>query len=137
MKKQIIIGITVIACVALCAAVWLRSAEGVDLPTRPTKAAVSAEIEARSEETPQILLSADTPAPEAEPVVEREPPKAEITTEKETEKPAPTQTAQQVKPTASSHKPHNGDVRVVDGGRQFISSASAGSRMKAAAVSER
>lgn len=28
MKKQIIIGITVIACVALCTAMWLQSSEG-------------------------------------------------------------------------------------------------------------
>lgn len=31
MKKQIIAGITVAACVALCAAVWLRSAEVDDI----------------------------------------------------------------------------------------------------------
>ncbi|OPY56599.1 MAG: hypothetical protein A4E55_02010 [Pelotomaculum sp. PtaU1.Bin035] len=32
MKKQMITGIAVIACVALCAAVWPRSAEVGDLP---------------------------------------------------------------------------------------------------------
>jgi hypothetical protein len=82
------------------------------------KTAVNAEIEVRSEETPHIFISADAPAPEAEPVVESEPTKTEITAEKETKKPAPTQTAQAVKPTASSSEPRNGDVRVVDGEKQ-------------------
>jgi len=50
MKKQIIIGIGIIACVALCAAVWPRSAEVGDLPAEPLKNAAPAEIEAWSEE---------------------------------------------------------------------------------------
>lgn len=74
MKKQIIAGIGIVACVALCAAVWPRSAEVGDLPAEQVKAAVTAEIEAQSEEMPQILLSADTHAPEAETVAESEPP---------------------------------------------------------------
>ncbi len=57
MKKQIIIGITVAACVALCATVWLRDAEVGNLPAMPVKATVSTEIEAQSEEIPHILLS--------------------------------------------------------------------------------
>lgn len=118
MKKQIIAGITVIACVALCTAVWPRSVEVEELPAVPVKAAVSADIEARSVETPTILFSADNPAHEAEAVAKNELEKAEITEEKETQKPAPTQTAQQVKPTAASSEPHNGDVRVVDGEKQ-------------------
>ena len=118
MEKQITAGIAVIACVTLCAAVWPRSSEVGDLLAEPVKAAVNAEIEARSEETPQILLSADTPAPVVEPVVESEPTETKITAEKETEKPAPTQTAQQAKPSASSSEPHNGDVRVAYGEKQ-------------------
>ncbi len=55
MKKQITFGISIIACVALCAAVWPRSVEVGDLPADLIKAAVSAEIEARSEETPHIF----------------------------------------------------------------------------------
>ena len=62
MKKQIVAGITVIACVALCAAVWPRSAEVGNLPAEPIKAAVTAEIEARVEEKPQITPSDDAPA---------------------------------------------------------------------------
>ena len=73
MKKQIIAGISIIACVALCAAVWPRNAEVKGLPAEPVKAAVTAEIEARSEEMPLISLSADNPAPEAEPVAVSEP----------------------------------------------------------------
>lgn len=119
MKKQIIIGITVAACVALCATVWLRDAEVGNLPAMPVKATVSTEIEAQSEEIPHILLSADSPAPEVKEVVESEPPITEITAEKESLKPAQAQTEQPVKPTASSSEPHNGDVRVVDGERQI------------------
>ena len=59
MKKQIIAGIGIIACVALCAVVWPRSAKVEALPAEQEKAAVSAEIEARSEDTPSIFISAD------------------------------------------------------------------------------
>lgn len=62
MKKRIIAGIAVTACVALYAAVWPRNANVVDLPAVPDKTAVTDEIKARSEEMPQILLSADSPA---------------------------------------------------------------------------
>jgi hypothetical protein len=119
MKKQIIAGIGIIACVALCAVVWPRSAKVEALPAEQEKAAVSAEIEARSEEKLQILFSADTPAPEVAAVAKSEPLITEITTEKEAEKPAPTQSSQSVKVDASSGEPHNGDVRVVDGEKQI------------------
>jgi hypothetical protein len=116
MKKQTI---AVIACVALCAAVWPRSAEVGDLPAESIINVTNAKIEARSEETPNIFIPADAPAPEAEPVTGSNSPKTEITAEREAEKPAPAQTAQQVKPTTSSSEPHNGDVRVVDGEEQI------------------
>lgn len=119
MKKQIIAGIIVITCVALRTAVLPRSANVGGLPAEPVKTAVSAEIEARSEETPQILISADIPTPVMEAVTESNSSEKEITAEKETEKPVPMQTAQQVKPTASSSEPHNGDVRVIDGEKQI------------------
>lgn len=118
MKKQIVAGIAVIACVALCAAVWPRNAEVESLPAEPIKAAVIAEIEACSEETPHIFISTDAPAPEAEVEAESEPQITEITAEKETEQPAPTQTSQQVKLAASSSEPRNGDVRIVNGEKQ-------------------
>lgn len=118
-KKQIIIGITIIACVALCAAMWPRSAEVGDLPAEPVKTAVNAKIEARSEETSQIILSADTPEPEKEAVAESEPQKTEITAEKETQKPASAQTVQPFKPTPPSSEPHMGDIRFVDGEKKI------------------
>ena len=119
MNKQIITEIGIIACIALCAAVWPRSAEVGDLPAEPVKTDVSAEIEARSEEMPRILFSTDTPAPEAEPIAGREPAGTQITTEKETKKPMSAQTAQQAKPPASSSEPHNGNVHIVDGEKQI------------------
>jgi hypothetical protein len=98
--KNIITGMVIIGFVALCATVWPRSAEVESLPAEPVKTAVAAEIEARSEETSKILLSAVTPAPE----IETE--ETEITAEKETQKPP------------QSQAPHMGDVRVVDGEKQ-------------------
>ena len=66
MKKQISIGITIIACVALCAAVWPRSVEDGKVPAEPVKPAVIAEIEVKQEETPTIILSADNRTSEPE-----------------------------------------------------------------------
>ncbi len=73
MKKQTIIGVILIACVALCASVLPQSVEFGDFPTGTVKTAVNSEIEAQPEETPIILLPADIPATEAEVVVESEP----------------------------------------------------------------
>lgn len=119
MKKPIIAGITVIACVALCAAVWPRSVQVEELPAEPGINATSAETEARLEETPHIFISADTPVSETEPVAESEPEVIGISAEKETEKPVTTRAAQAVKPTASSSELYNGVVRVVDGEKQI------------------
>lgn len=116
MKKQIIAGITAIACVALCAAVWPRSVEVEELPAQKAKPAVNAEIEARPTETPGFLLSANTLAPEVEVVAESEPEKIEITTEEKTE-PTP---AKPVKSEASSKPlsdPKAGTISVIDGER--------------------
>jgi hypothetical protein len=44
MKRQITTGMAIIACVALCAVVWLRSAEVEDFPAEPINAAVNAEF---------------------------------------------------------------------------------------------
>jgi hypothetical protein len=60
MKKQIIAGIVVIACVALYIAVWPRSAEVGDLSAETVKPAVTDESAARPKEMTQIFLSADT-----------------------------------------------------------------------------
>jgi len=94
MKKQIIVGISVIACVALCAAVRQQSADVGDLPAEPEKTAVAAEINARSEEMSHIFISANITPPVTEAVTESNSPEMGITAEKETEKPAPTQMTQ-------------------------------------------
>lgn len=119
MDKRIIVGITAIICVALCAAVWPRSSGVEGLPAVTVKAAVSAEIEAQSEETPHIFISADIPAPETVPVAISEPEVKVITAEEKTEKPMPAQTTQTVKAFSPSSELHNGDVRVIDGERQI------------------
>ncbi|WP_353852888.1 hypothetical protein [Dehalobacter restrictus] len=119
MKKQIIVGISIITCVALCAAVWLRSYEVGDLPAEPVKTALSAEIEARSSETSYIFISADAPAPETEPVSESNLELTGITAEKEAEKPVSAKTPQSVKQSPTSLEPHNGDVSIVDGEKQI------------------
>jgi len=93
MKKRITIGIGIIACVALCAAVWPLSAEVGDLPAEPEKAAVTAECAARSEETQQILLYADTHTPESELVAKSEPAETEIMAEEKTEPMPPVEPA--------------------------------------------
>ncbi|NSW92104.1 MAG: hypothetical protein HPY74_15780 [Firmicutes bacterium] len=110
--KNIITGMVIIGCAALCAAVWPRSAGEGKVPIEPMKTAVNAEMEAGPEETQQILLSAVTPVPE------NETEETEITAEKETQKPPQSQAVQPVKPAPSSSEPHMGDVRVVDGEKQ-------------------
>lgn len=117
MKKQIIAGIAVIACVALCAAVLPRSGEVGDLPVESEKAAVSAEIEARSEEMPQILISADIPAPVAETVTGSKSPKIEVTAEEKTEPALPSVPESNAVPKSISvsTEPKSGDRSVIDG----------------------
>lgn len=65
--------------------VWPWSFEVGNLPAEPLKTAVSAEIEARSEEMSQIFLSGVSRAPEVEVVADKELPKTEITAEEKTE----------------------------------------------------
>lgn len=73
MKKQVIAGIGVIACVALCAAVWPRNAEVGDLPSEAIITVVTAEIETKKEETPPLVISVENNSSEPEPVAEVEP----------------------------------------------------------------
>lgn len=84
MKKHIITGIAIIACVASFAAVWPRNAEVEDLPAELIKPAVVAEIKASLEKTTEILRSADIHTLELEIVAEYEPERADTTTEEET-----------------------------------------------------
>lgn len=123
MKKPIIVGISIIACVALCAVVWQGSAKVENLPVKPLKAAVRAEIEARSEETPHIFISDNMAAPETKNVAEIEPQITEVTAEEKTETPAPVPTAapavpkpqavSKSAPASTEAKP--GDRTVIDG----------------------
>lgn len=115
MKKQIIAGITVIACVALSAAVWLRNAEVGDLPADPAKTAVSAEIEARLEETTHIFISEEALAPEVDPAAESEPQVSEITAEKEKAAPAASTSHAASKSAPVSTEPKPGDRTVIYG----------------------
>jgi len=119
MKKQIIAGIAVIACVAMCAAVWPRSAEVGDLLAEPIKTAVNAETDARPEKIPEILLSGDNPAPEVEVIAESEPLKTEIPVEEKTESAPPAEPTSHTvsKSTSTSNKPKPGTIAVINGNR--------------------
>lgn len=119
MKKQIITGMAVIACIALCAAVWPRNAEVEDLPIKPIKNAVIGEIGPRSEETPSNFLSVNTFVPEPLAVADNEPNEPDITPEEKIQKHEPTQEAQSSKPPTSSSEPHMGDVRIINGEKQI------------------
>lgn len=117
MKKHIIAGMSIIACVALCATTWQQSAKVEDLPAEPVKTAVSAEIEARSEETSQILLSSDTSAHEIEFVTENKPVETEIMAEEKTEPVPQAEPAPRVvsKSEPVSSEPKSGDRAIIDG----------------------
>lgn len=119
MKKQIIVGIAIAACVVLCAAVWPRSAEVEDIPAEPVKIAVTAEIAARPEEKPHIFISVDAPSLETEAVAESKPKETELTSEKETETAQPAEPASRVvsksASASASAEPKSGDRAVIDG----------------------
>lgn len=117
MKREIIAGITITACVTLCAAVWPRSAEVGDLPAEPSMPAVNAKFEARSEEISENLLSDDNFAPEIVVVAEHKPPKTEISAEEKTEPASQTEaTSRAVSKSASaSSEPKSGDRTIIDG----------------------
>ena len=117
MKKQIITGMVVIACAALCAAVWPRSTGDGKVPAEPVKAAVNAEIEAVPEETQPIFLSDDTYATKPEAVAESEPAGNEgITTEEKTET-SPAETTKTEASAKPSSDPKPGTVSVINGER--------------------
>ncbi|MDT3698099.1 MAG: DUF6550 family protein [Thermincola sp.] len=121
MKKQIITGIAVIACVALCASVWPRNAEVGDLPAEPAKTAVFTKIEASQKEVPPIILSEDTPVAEPKTVEENGPTKNEvIKAEEKTQPSAPSkQASPPVETSKSSAQPSSsqksGDRAIIDG----------------------
>lgn len=101
MKKQITAGITITACVALCAAVWPQSADDDDkvIPVTPGKPTVSANVAATQEEPLQIIFSADTQSPG--------PAETEESTAEKKQASSP--------PPSSDPKP--GTIAVIDGNR--------------------
>ena len=109
MKKIIIVGIGIIACLASCAAVWLWNVEVGDLPAEPAKTAVTAEIKARSEEIPQIFI------PELEATAESESPKTDITAEEKTETVPPAAPKLPKTQAQPSSNPKSGDRAIIDG----------------------
>lgn len=117
MKKLIIVRIGIIVCVALCATVWPQSANVEDLPAVLLKTSVNAEIEARSEEMPQIIIPVVASDPEPEPVAESEPVKNVITAEEKTEQVSPAEPTFRAvsKPAPVSAEPKPGDRTVIDG----------------------
>ena len=118
MKKIIIPIIIFTACVALCAAVWPQSAEDVKVPTDPVEPAIRTEIEAKSEETLSIVLSADNITSEPETVTESEPVKTKEILQEEKTKPASSAKPESQPTSASaqlSSEPKPGAKAVIDG----------------------
>lgn len=116
--RKIITSIVLTACVALCAAVWPRSAEVGDLPTEPIKAAITAGIEAESEEAPLLIISADNNASEPEPITEAEPIKqtAPATADSPEVSPSVKPSANPISPPASTTtEPKPGTIAIIDG----------------------
>jgi hypothetical protein len=149
MKKIIITGIVIAACVVLCAALWPRNAEDKVIPVTQGKPTVSANVAATQEEPLHIIFSADTqspgPAETKESTTEKEqassPPDEAILEPEVTSTPEPTSTPSSVpKPTSSSapssSDPKPGTIAVIDGNRCMWIPASAGSRMREAAPKE-
>jgi hypothetical protein len=117
MKKSFFTGIVLIACVALYAAVWPRSAEDGKVPVGPAKPAVSDEIETKPEEMPLIIFSADNHASESNIVTESELPKIDITSIEEKTEPTPPPKLAPKPAVVPSSEPKPGTIAIVDGER--------------------
>jgi len=121
-------------CVPLCglgAPRWR-----INLSAEPEKAAVNDEIEARSEETQQILLSADTPAPEPELVAESDTDGTYITTEEKTEQAPPAEPTPRAvsKPVPVSSEPKPGTIAIIDGVKSLRATSTSRSALWATAL---
>lgn len=117
MKKLFLTGIIITACVALCAAVWLRSAEDGKVPVGLVKSAVSTEFETKPEETPSIIISADNHASKPEVVAESELAKIDITLIEEKTEPTPPPKLSPKPAAVPSSEPKPGTIAIVDGKR--------------------
>ena len=110
MKKHICTGIAFIVCVALCAIVWPQNAEVDDLPVKPNKNTVITNVEAKPEEMPQIVLSADNSTPSVKTVAEGESPKTEVITAEEKTEPTPESPV----PAKPASEAKSGDKTVIE-----------------------
>lgn len=117
MKKHIITGILIVACVVLGAVVWPRSAEDGKVPAEQVKPTVIAEIETKSEETPTVFLSDYSYAPEPKGAVESEPAKTEVNTTEEKTEPMPAKPTKTEASTKPSSDPKAGTISVINGER--------------------
>jgi len=117
MKKIIITGIVIAACVALCAAVWHRSSENKVIPVTQEKPTISANVAATQEEPLQIIFSADTqspgPAETEESTAEKE--QASSLPDEAILEPEAIGTPEAVSTPSSDPKP--GTIAVIDGNR--------------------
>jgi len=129
MKKHIITGIIIAACVALCASVWPQSAENGKVPADQVKPAVILKIETKPEEPPPVIFSADTITSEPEAVTVPESKNSKhgaptmnkelSSSEEKTPAPELVQKTKSPKPSSSPPEPHMGDTRVVNGEKQI------------------
>ncbi|MBA1336179.1 MAG: hypothetical protein HPY66_2138 [Firmicutes bacterium] len=118
--KKIITSTSIIlaACVVLCSAVWPQGAEYRNISAEPMEPAVIAEIEAKSGERQQIILSTQNNTPEPKLVAEIEPLKEVVTTIVEKfEPPQPAKPASNSasSPAQPSSDPKPGSKTVIDG----------------------
>lgn len=125
MKKQITAGITIIACVAMYAVVWLQSTEDKVMSVTQEQTTISVDVAATQEESMQTIFSADTQSPEPaeteESTAEKEqassPPDEAILEPEATGTPEPTSTTSLAHKPASSSDPKPGTIAVIDGNR--------------------
>lgn len=124
--KKTTAGIAVIACVTLCAAVWPRNAEVVDLPMESVKTDVTSAVATPQDNPPRIGFSADSQPPELAGTEESNAEKEQapstpdesgiIDTPKPTSMPSPVpKPAVSSAPSSSDPKP--GTIAIIDGNR--------------------
>ena len=114
MKRFFLTGIVLTTCVALYAAVWPRRAGDGKVPVGPAKPAASTEIEAKPEETPSIILSADNYTSKPEVVAENELPKTDMITIEEKTEPTPPPKLAPEPAAVFSSDPKPGTIVIVD-----------------------
>ncbi len=129
MKKHIVTGIVIAACVALYTDMWPRSAENGKVPAGQVKPAAIPKIEMKLEELPPVIYSADILASGPEAVTVSDSKNSEhsaptmnkelSSSEEKTPAPKPAQETKSPKPSSSPTEPRMGDTRVVNGEKQI------------------